>query len=438
MALASKGKEDAIPEDLKSATAMLFGVLDVKGLDRFQEAASRMLSRCSGPKEREEFLGSLKGIQQLLSGRLPEPLKKGIVSIIESSILNNTRYGVKAATGYIEEIDGLVSILAESANGAAIPIVERIVSGGDNVVVQMRNLRVMMHDNPGFADATRDIARDEALWGRARGLARTYLWENGRDPEKAEPALIASFAYGLRALGSERAVQRMSRECGVAWFSRYPAEVLRQSLRNLDTSASSDSRPVLIYHSAHEDHNGAMVARERNLPQLNRFYRLIIMEAETDMPSVDRLGEVRRKCGAFAGIILRGHATASGMTLSNARGEAGVINHRDASPDGFFEKLGRLFMEGQKPLIVTWGCNSGTGPNPFTRSLSERNPDARVWAVAESPRYGELLLNPQGAIVSYEFRNTQGGRGKVRIYKAGNELNLAAVPRRRKEAEAEG
>jgi len=289
------------------------------------------------------------------------------------------------------------------------------------------NIAAFFQRNPDFLLKMHDMTPQRLE--DAKNLATRLFQSKNIDAKYLDASVVLSFAYAISAIGNTN-VETLFNKCGIVKFGRYSIEDLNTTLHNLNTNARSDSRPVFISFKAYGDHNGALAFREAHLSDLNRFYRVIHVEAGIDTDLYSTLEGIARNNGNFGGIAFNAHANPNGMELQSYVTDADprkIIDANDAKPEGFVPKIAKLLLP--NAAVIMKGCESGAGPAPFSKPLSAAL-NTRVWSIAQISYGGDYILAPSGEFGSYDFRTQGGRRATIRIFSRGQELDLSAPIRR--------
>ena len=175
----------------------------------------------------------------------------------------------------------------------------------------------------------------------------------------------------IRGIGQDNA-NRLGEELGITHFSDWSPEVLRGTLHILETGRTESGNPAtIIIRGVTGDHNGAA----RSFRNIKTSDVLAVEINHTDMLSgvVERLEKVGVDSDTFSRVVLFGHGSEEGLTVS-------FVERIKSDPDEWRSKKGMMdLMRVLNPkFLILLSCHPlrrENGSNPL--AIDERGPQRR-------------------------------------------------------------
>ena len=175
----------------------------------------------------------------------------------------------------------------------------------------------------------------------------------------------------IRGIGQDNA-NKLGKELGITHFSDWSPEVLRGTLHILETGCTESGNPAtIIIRGVTGDHNGAA----RSFRNIKTSDVLAVEINHTDMLSgvVERLEKVGVDSDTFSRVVLFGHGSEEGLTVS-------FVERIKSDPDEWRSKKGMMdLMRVLNPkFLILLSCHPlrrENGSNPL--AIDERGPQRR-------------------------------------------------------------
>lgn len=175
----------------------------------------------------------------------------------------------------------------------------------------------------------------------------------------------------IREIGQDNA-NKLGEELGITHFSDWSPEVLRGTLHILETGRTESGNPAtIIIRGVTGDHNGAA----RSFRNIKTSDVLAVEINHTDMLSgvVERLEKVGVDSDTFSRVVLFGHGSEEGLTVS-------FVERIKSDPDEWRSKKGMMdLMRVLNPkFLILLSCHPlrrENGSNPL--AIDERGPQRR-------------------------------------------------------------
>ncbi len=230
-----------------------------------------------------------------------------------------------------------------------------------------------------------------SYYGRAKELAS----------DKNNVELCLNMAYALATIGEERA-KELNSYFGIEYFARYSAETLEILHANIHPRHQAE-KPLLLAVFNKNDGNGAFYSEGQELEQLTKYYRLLVVEVDTEDKFYGFIADIPASYGRISALIIGGHGKPEEV-LMGADTEKGKIDLTDISE---LETVRASFIANLIVILVS--CSTGSNPKSLSAMLSKAW-NARSFAprIPSSKTHYHLLKSGKISTVSYSEFDYQG------------------------------
>ena len=212
-----------------------------------------------------------------------------------------------------------------------------------------------------------------------------------QDAGANRPYAKYEFAHAIYNIGKDSTV-RLNKELGIEYFLRYSPELLKELERNLDKKYNS-KKPLLLVTYNKNDWNGSFYIGGRNLDELTKFYKVIVVEVDTEDAFYAKVQQVAEKYGKIDTLMIGGHGDPSSINLGKGSEESKDLDIGDE--ENLAGIKGYLI---EKPTIILESCSTGETENAIGAVISR---------VLKARLFAPLI---PGSLVDFEFDAT----GRIR------------------------
>jgi hypothetical protein len=242
-------------------------------------------------------------------------------------------------------------------------------------------------------DTKEAIARIAQNYERAAALSKRLGL-----PEDALTRL--NMAYGIAAVGEKKA-EELHKGLGIQFFLRYPRSILEEVHHNMLRTEISE-RPLMLVIFNKNDWNGHFYREGMALAGLERYYKVMIVEADSEDAFYSKMRSLAKSYGRIDTLILAGHGAPDSIQLgdNDDKGEIDLTDSKElAELKGSFVPV---------PTVVLASCSTGQDDKSIAALLS-RAWEANVFAPVKAITKIEYHLDDSGrlASVSYDVESRQ-------------------------------
>jgi len=413
--------------------------LDSSGKQQLERLVHHMARVKIDPIKAQEFVDNLGKLTAILKPKDNDTVLRWINYTIDSPLFNsanisklmdisNVVINWKTSEGklpnarlYLEDIGGLVVGLGSynASFSKKVNLVNMAMSE------ELRNLSASPKIAHFYGDVLYNVMKnqefgnlfsriiDPKMLEQAAALANDLL-KTSHPGRTANLSMVMSVGYGLLTIG-EANVRKLHEQGGVIHFARYSPQLLKAALENLDTKPSS-SKPVAVISSSYYDWNGSFYQPIQNQGQITRFYRVVLVEYESDTEAIQRYSNTASSKGQIAALISYCHGTGGKMYSGH---NYSIDPHQvlDSSDKNLLSSIGNCFSKQPPPTVILMSCHAGEGEDPIAKAMSAAWPSARVWSSTDELSHASsLVLAPNGEISSFIPRKGKGNPAILAVY----------------------
>lgn len=228
---------------------------------------------------------------------------------------------------------------------------------------------------------------------------------------KIDGEMRVNIVWALGTIGKEKAAV-LYKSLGITYFMRYSTQTLNTLYENV-TSGQSDKPVALAVFNAFDD-NGAFYRAGRELEQLAKYYKLLVVEVSDDQQFYDRIKQMGGDHGPIHVLLIAGHGSPDSITFGiKFLGEEVMLDLTDQEE---IRKRNLNLVLAPKSKIVLISCSTGQNEKSIGARLSKTFGADAVYAPQQASSETYYNLDKDGMIldVTFDVSGSSFRKGKLR------------------------
>ncbi|MDO8553701.1 MAG: hypothetical protein Q7S22_02750 [Candidatus Micrarchaeota archaeon] len=217
-----------------------------------------------------------------------------------------------------------------------------------------------------------------------------------------DPLMYMNFAYAIATIGESK-TRELYAKLGIEYFMRYKPETLEIVYTNL-TSSKENQKPVLLVAFNKNDHNGAFYFEGMRLKDLGKYYRLFIVEVDSEKDFYGKVSNLSSTFGKINTLVIGGHGKPDLIKLGKTKEEGGKLTKDEAylnlTDEEDMQSIRRYLVSA--PTVILVSCSTGENQKSIGALLS-RVWDARLYAPSSPSLQTFYDLNREGKITGVSY-----------------------------------
>lgn len=204
-----------------------------------------------------------------------------------------------------------------------------------------------------------------------------------------------NLGFAINAVGEEK-TKKLHEEYGIIYFGRYDKKLLEETYNAIDPEYKKEM-PVLLAVYTKEDWNGAFYNDRDKHEDLEKAYKMIIYETDTDYGFRNAISNTFKRHGDIDVLVVGGHGHPNKIALGSGNKETNILDLSDKDELAYLR-----YMFTANPKIILQSCSTGKKVDGIGAVLSDVF-DATLWAPVDPAGMQRIVLDGNSLLEDIQY-----------------------------------